>query len=64
VGVAARNVVTVVVKPVVADISLRIDHFEEIADRPESSLGLINDWDAELIRRAHHLLSSIECRAE
>jgi hypothetical protein len=32
--------------------------FEEIADRGTSSLGLLNDWDANLIRRAQRLLMS------
>jgi hypothetical protein len=32
--------------------------FEEIANRATSSLGLLNDWDANLIRRAQRLLMS------
>ena len=40
------------------------DRFEQIADTPQSSLRLLDDWDATLIRRAQRQLQFLGRRAE
>lgn len=40
------------------------DRFEEIAHTPESSLRLLDDWDANLIRRAQRQLQCLGRHAE
>jgi hypothetical protein len=40
------------------------DRFEQIADTPQSSLRLLDDWDATLIWRAQRQLQCLGRRAE